>query len=69
MMYKSVNVKERREKLLSHLNSVHDTSVIKLIIFLKIPAKAIYNDLDALIKTNQVISKNWGRSKYYKVVA
>jgi len=69
MMYKLVNVKERRKKLLSHLSSVHDTSVIKLIIFLKIPAKAIYNDLDALIKSNKVISKNWGRSKYYKVVA
>ena len=69
MLYISSNVKERRKKLLSHLSSVHDTSVIKLIIFLKIPAKAIYNDLDALIKTNQVISKNWGRSKYYKVVA
>lgn len=69
MMYKLVNVKERRKKLLSHLSSVHDTSVIKLIIFLKIPAKAIYNDLDALIKSKKVISKNWGRSKYYKVVA
>ena len=69
MMYKSVNVKERREKLLSHLNSFHYTSVIKLIEFLKIPAKAIYNDLDALIKSNQVISKSWGKSKYYKVVA
>ena len=69
MLYISSNVEERRNKLLSHLCSVHDTSVIKLIIFLKIPAKAIYNDLDALIKTNKVISKNWGRSKYYKVVA
>ena len=69
MLYISSNVEERRNKLLSHLSSVHDTSVIKLLIFLKIPAKAIYNDLNALIKTNKVISKNWGRSKYYKVVA